>query len=141
LVGGITLRSMSEFRLLMPHEVIDRWESLRGFLAPAVEYAGGELAVDDIRSMVLAGRMFVFADDAFAVTCQFEQYPRSTAMFVGFGGGKVPERGDVAEKLTAFAHKGGAASVRTYCKNPAMTRYYRRWFGLTPTYTVLEKQL
>ena len=132
---------MSTFKLLMPHDVIEQWPQLRNLLAPAVEYAGDELDVDDIRSMVLAGQMFVFADDAFAVTCQFEQYPRSTSMFVGFGGGKVPDRGDVAEKLIAFAHKGGASSIRTYCKNPAMTRYYRRWFGLQPTYTVLEKPL
>lgn len=132
---------MNTFRLLMPHEVVERWPQLREFLAPAVEYAGEELEVDDIRSMVLAGQMFVFADDAFAVTCQFERYPRSTAMFIGFGGGKVPDRDDVAKNLIDFAHKGGASSIRTYCKNPAMTRYYRRWFGLTPTYTVLEKPL
>lgn len=132
---------MSTFKLLMPHEVIERWPQLRGFLAPAVEYAAGELEVDDIRSMVLAGQMFVFADDAFAVTCRFMIYPKGTAMLIGFGGGKVPNRDDVAEKLTTFAKKGGATRIETFCKNPAMSRYYRRWFGLTPTYTVLEKSL
>lgn len=125
----------------MPHEVVERWPQLREFLASAVEYAGKELEVDDIRSMVLAGQMFVFADDAFAVTTRFMIYPRATTMLIGFGGGKVPDRGDVAEKLIAFAKKGGATRIETFCKNPAMTRYYRRWFGLTPTYTVLDKSL
>ncbi len=101
----------------------------------------GELEVDDILARALEGRMFVCADDDFAVTIEFIHYPRKVVMIIGFGGGAVPDRERVAETLRAIALHAGATSVQTYCKNPAMVRYYRRWFGLKPLYTVLEKSL
>jgi len=132
---------MNEFKLLTPHEVLARWSSLRTLLANALATAKGELEVDDIRQLVLSGRMFIFADKNFAVTCEFMFYPKKTAMLVGFGAGKVPDRLRVEALLTEFAHRGGATSIQTYCSNPAMIRYYRRWFQMEPTYTLLEKQL
>lgn len=132
---------MSEFKLLMPHEVLSRWEGLSSLLRAAVEQGNGECDVEDIPKLVCSGRMFVFASDQFALTAEFVHYPQKTSMVVGFGAGQVPERDDVAGVLTDFAKRGGATSISTYCKNPAMTRYYRRWFGLTPVYTVLEKPL
>ena len=132
---------MTPFKLLMPHEVIQHWDHLSALLAPAITPCDSEISADDIRSLVLSGRMFVFATDTFALTCEFVVYPRKTVMNVAFGGGSVDDRPGIAETLTDFAKRGGASAIWTYCKNPAMTRYYRRWFGLEPIYTVLEKQL
>ena len=129
---------MSDFALLHPHEVISQWDTLRELLAPAVAQSNGELSVDDIRRLVLGGKMFIFASDKFAVTCEFVVYPKRTVMLVGFGAGVVPERTSVATTLRDFACRAGAVAIQTYCKNPAMTRYYRRWFDLEPTYTLLE---
>lgn len=133
--------AMSEFRLITRAELPSRWPRLSELLAPAVAMGNGELEVDDILDRALEGRMFVFADDGFAVTVEFMHYPKKTTMVVGFGGGKVPDRAHVAETLLAAARRVGAASIQTYCKNPAMVRYYRRWFGLKPIYTVLEMPL
>lgn len=132
---------MSIFRLIPRAELSSRWEEISHLLAPAVEMGNGELEVDDILNRALEGRMFVFSDGQFAVTAEFMHYPRKTVMVIGFGAGKVPDRAYVAEVLTAAAKAGGAASIQTYCKNPAMVRYYRRWFHLDPVYTVLEKSL
>ena len=133
---------MSEFKLLMPHEVIDQWERLRTMLAPAVDAGRGELDVDDIRYLVLQGRMFIHASDTFAVTTEFTRYPRLHVMLVGFGGGDTQGKDDeIGPVLIDFARRGGASVIRTYCKNQAMVRYYRRWFQLDPVYTVLEKTL
>ena len=129
---------MSDFALLHPHEVIERWPALRDLLSKAVEQSNGELSVDDIRTLVLGGKMFIFASEGFALTCEFIVYPKRTVMIVGFGAGTVPERDNVAMRLKDFARRGGAVAIQTYCKNPAMTRYYRRWFNLEPTYTLLE---
>lgn len=125
----------------MPHEVIQQWDRLRVLLMPAVDAGTGELLVDDIRELVISGRMFIFASDGFALACEFINYPRKTVLNVSFGGGRVGAREAVGDVLCDFALRGGASSIQTYCKNPAMTRYYRRWFGLDPIYTVLEKQL
>ena len=132
---------MNEFRLIHRSELPAMWPVLSELLKPAVEMGRGELVVDDILGRALEGRMFVFSDGNFALTTEFMHYPRKTVMIVGFGGGKVPERNHVAEVLIAAAKVGGASSIQTYCKNPAMTLYYRRWFQLDPVYTVLEKQL
>ena len=132
---------MNTFRLLMPHEVIHEWDRLSHLLSFAVEQSRGECCVSDIRQLVLSGRMFVFADDQFAVTCEFTTYPQKTIMVVGFGAGEVCDRAHIGNTLRDFAKAGGASSIQTYCKNPAMIRYYRRWFHLEPVYTVLETEL
>jgi hypothetical protein len=132
---------MTIFRLIPRSELPSRWPRLAELLASAVAMGNGELVVDDILDRALEGRMFIFADDDFAVTTEFIRYPRKTVMVVGFGAGKVPDRKHVAATLTAAAKTVGAASIQTYCKNPAMARYYRRWFGLKPLYTVLETPL
>ena len=132
---------MSEFRLIPRVELPQRWQAIRRLLARAVAMGNGELEVDDILERALQGRMFVFADDAFALTVEFIHYPRKTVMIVGFGAGKVPERGQVAETLRAAARNQGASSIQTCCRNPAMVRYFDRWFGLKPLYTVLETPL
>ena len=132
---------MSHFRLIPRAELQSQWERLSVLLAPAVAMGRGELEVDDILDLALDGRMFIYADDNFAVTIEFIHYPRKTTMLVGFGAGRVPDREHVARTLLAAAKEIGATSIQTFCKNPAMVRYYRRWFGMTPTYTVLEKSL
>lgn len=132
---------MSTFTLQRPEQVLSEWSRLRELLLPAVKEGRGEVGVDDIKSLVLSGRMFVFASDTFAVTCEFIMYPKKTVMVVGFGAGKVPDRHVVETTLINFARSAGATAIQTYCKNPAMVRYYRRWFHLDPVYTVLEKQL
>ena len=82
-------------RLLHPDEVLRRWDELRYLLAFAVEQGRGELAVDDIRKLVLNGRMFVlggFDDEGalcLAVTAEVVVYPRKTVLLVGFGAGKA----------------------------------------------------
>jgi hypothetical protein len=133
---------MSEFKLLRPEEVIERWDALSALLEPATKLCQGEVELADIRSLVLSGRMFVFASDSFAVTCEFTTYPRRTNMVVGFGAGKVRDHVFVANTLIEFAKKAGADAIQTYCQNPSMVNYYKRFFdGVEPVYTVLEKQL
>ena len=132
---------MNSFRLLRPEEVLYQWDELAAVLAPAVLSCAGELVVDDLRDAILGGRMFAFYDGSFALVCHFEIHPRKVALAIDYGAGVVTARSDIAEVLTAFGKSGGADTVRTYCRNPAMTRYYRRWFGLKPIYTVLEKPL
>lgn len=129
------------FRLIPRAELEAEWPRLMGLLAPAVAMGNGELEVDDILGLAQQGRMFVFADDQFAVTAELTHYPKKTVMIIGFGAGKVLSRSHVADTLIAAAKHLGATSVQTYCKNPAMARYYRRWFGLQPLYTVLEMPL
>ena len=132
---------MSEFRLIGQDELASQWERIAQLLSPAVEMGNGELVVADILDLALKGRMFIFSDDNFAVTVEFMYYPRKTVMIVCFGAGKVTDRVKVSETLIKAAKLVGATSIQTYCKNPAMVRYYRRWFDLKPLYTVLEKTL
>ena len=133
---------MTSFRLLRPEEVLARWPELSVRLSAAVERGHGECEVDDIRRAVLAGLMFVFADDQFALTCEFTNYPRKTVMVVGFGSGKVTDRDHMLQTLDTFARTGGASSIRTFCREPSMVRYYQRFFtGVAPIYSVLERPL
>lgn len=131
----------NQFQLIPRATIESVWPALRKLFAPAVAMGDGEVLVDDILERVLDNRMFVFADDAFAVAVEFIYYPRKTVMVIGFGAGRIRDKKLVAETLRRSATALGAHSVRTYCKNPAMIRYFRRWFGLTPLYTVLEVSL
>lgn len=133
---------MNVIRLLRPEEVLADWPRLSEMLSHAVKRGHEEVETSDIRKMVLAGLMFVFASDSFALTCEFVNYPRKTVMVVGFGAGKVGDHRQVAETLDNFARTGGASSIRTYCSNPAMVRYYQHFFtDVSPIYTVLERSL
>ena len=131
----------STLRLLRPEEVIERWPELSRLLDAAVKEGKGEVEVDDLRQLVLGGRMFIFATDSFALTCEFVIYPRKTVMVAGFGAGHVDNHADVLRTLEAFARQAGASSIQTYCRNPAMVRYYKRFFDVEPLYAVLVKQL
>lgn len=140
---------MTQILLFRPEEVIHRWEALRPLLDSAVTNGCGELEVDDIRSLVLSGRMFVFAllEDSeiiLALTVEFVVYPKKTVMLVGFGAGRGGVRHFKAiiwPALTEFARKAGASSVQTYCQNPAMARYHERLIGAQRKYFVMETPL
>lgn len=131
----------STLRLLRPEEVIQRWPDLSRLLDAAVREGKGEVEVEDLLSLVLSGRMFIFATDAFALTCEFVVYPRKTVMIVGFGSGQVGNHRQVLATMETFARQGGASSIQTYCRNPAMVRYYKRFFEIEPLYAVLEREL
>lgn len=134
-----------EFRLLRPEEVVGRWTVLRGHLIHAVEQGRGELEVDDLRKLVLAGRLFIFGgfsggEAVLAVTAEFVAYPRKTIMLLGFGAGSSREQfAKCFEVLNAFAKSAGATVIQTYCQHPAMVRYHQRHFGADVAYTVMEK--
>lgn len=137
-----------EFRLLRPEEVVVRWDEIAPLLDKAVAYGNGELEVSDIRKLVLGGRMFVFGGFnqekrlTIAVTAEFNTYPRKTVLVIGFGAGQVGEHAtEMYLKIADFARQGGASSIQTFCKNPAMVRLHRRNFDPEIAYTVLEKQL
>lgn len=136
-----------KLRLLHPDEVLQRWPTLQALLIPAVEQGRGELEVTDIRRKVLGGGMFLFGgfsgdDPCFALTAEFVFYPRKTVLIVGFGAGDMGDSyDDCMEVLAAFARQGGAETIQTYCKNPAMVRYHKKHFGAEVAYTVLEKTL
>lgn len=132
---------MSQFKLLRPEEVIERWPDLSGRLGPAVRCCNGEVLVSDILKLVLGGKMFIFADDKFALTCEFVTYPQKTIMVAGFGAGKVEDFNGHLEVLSDFARRGGASSIQTLVSNPAMVRYYKQKLNLEPRYTVLEKTI
>ena len=137
----MTIGAMSQFKLLRPEEVIERWPVLSERLAHAVQKGNGELETDDILKLVLGGRMFIFADDQFALTCEFVTYPQKTVMVAGFGSGKVSDLNAHIAVLAEFAKKAGASSIQTYVRDPAMVRYYKRLLDLDPLYAVLEKQI
>lgn len=134
------------FRLLRPDDVVARWGELRDLLRPAVEKGSGEADVDDIRSLVLSGRMFVFVLEAdgrgavFAVTAEFVVYPRMTVMVVGYGAGQgaAAHRAAIYEGLSEFARRAGATRMRTYCRDSSVARLDRRLFGAEQIYTVME---
>ena len=132
---------MSQFKLLRPEEVIERWSELSALLDHAVQKGNGEAKVDDILKLVLGGRMFIFADDKFALTCEFVTYPQKTVMVAGFGSGCVEDIHRYIEIMGDFAKRGGASSIQTYVRDPAMVRYYKRLLDLEPLYAVLEKTL
>ena len=132
---------MDNFRLLRPEEVVERWSSLAQMLDCAVQQGNGEVEVNDLLKLVLGGRMFIFADDTFALTCEFIIYPRKTVMLVGFGSGKVRDRKACVEAVEEFARHAGASSLQTYCRHPGMVRYYKRFLNVDPLYAVLEKPL
>lgn len=137
-----------EFRLLRPEEVVVHWEEIAPLLDKAVSYGNGELEVNDIRKLVLGGRMFIFAGFSadrhinLAVTTEFNTYPRKTVLVVGFGAGTLGEHAnEIFLAIADFAKQGGASAIQTYCKNPAMVRLHQKYYAPDFAYTVLEKQL
>lgn len=134
-----------EFRLITPHELLDNWPTVSQLLQPAVAQANGEVALDDVRGLVLAGKMFICVgmDDGkfvFATTLEFVHYPRKTILLVGFGAGGLGDNHDACwDFVTQVAHKGGATAVQAYVKHPRVAAHLTEKFGVQPLYTVLER--
>jgi hypothetical protein len=129
------------FRLLRPEEVVTHWPLLREWLVLAVDKGRGEMEVDDIRKLVLGGKMFVFSDlERFALTAEFIFYPKRTVLLVGFAGG-FPERETAMATLVDFAKSGGAQSMQAFCRDEAMCRYAAWYLGAARAYTVMEHTL
>jgi hypothetical protein len=101
----------------------------------------GEFTLEDIKARALQGRTAIFKDDDFVLTAEFSDYPQYRVMIICFGAGKFRHKKESVEILRQFALGNGAKKVITYCKNPAMLRYYQRHFGFQKAYDVLETNL
>lgn len=139
------MRKDTAFRLLTPPEVVERWEALRALLEPAVAQCRGECEVDDLRRLVIQCRMFIFVLERGAalsavVAVEFATYPQQVVMLVAYAGGRglAAHAPLVAASLRAFAAKAGAARICAWVGSPAHQRFFARFFGATPAYTVME---
>lgn len=125
-------------KLLTIKEINDNWCSISKLLQPAVDMSYGEFTIDDIKQRALKGQTAVFSDDEFCITAEFTDYPQYRVMILCFGAGKFRHKKEAVELLRQFALANNAKRVITYCKNPAMLRYYQRHFGFQKAYDVLE---
>lgn len=128
-------------KLLNKEEIYNNWSTISSLLQSAVDMSSGEFTIDDIKDRALSGRTAVFFDGEFCLTAEFSDYPQYRVMIVCFGAGKFRNKKEAVEILHHFASINGAKKVITYCKNPAMLRYYQRHFGFQKAYDVLETDL
>jgi len=125
-----------------PEDIVDNWGVLAKLLVPAVEKSYGELVVDDLKTLALGGRMFIFSDlERLVVTGEFLFYPKKTVFLVGFGAGVAAFRKEAHAYVSNFARRGGASCLRAYCREPNMVRYCEMYFDATRAYTVMEAAL
>lgn len=136
---------MTDFRLIRIDEFLARWGEVKPLLEPAIAEGNGEIELDDVRRLVIGGRMFVFCleEDAcatFALTCELVMYPRKTVLLCGYGGGAgaSDHRDLIIERLREFAARAGATAIQCYCKSGAVARLNRILFGAKPLYTLME---
>lgn len=129
--------------LLDKEDITKHWSLISSILQPAIESSSGEFTIDDIYQRTIAGRTAVFFDEQnkFALTAEFSDYPQYRVMIVCFGAGKFKDKEEAVQLLHDFAVINKARKVITYCKNPAMLRYYQRHFGFKKAYDVLETNL
>lgn len=126
------------FILLNKEYINTNWDTISVLLKPAVDMSHGEFTLEDIKARALSGRTAIFKDDDFVLTAEFSDYPQYRVMIICFGAGKFRHKKEAVEVLRRFALINGAKKVITYCKNPAMLRYYQRHFGFQKAYDVLE---
>ena len=124
------------------------WASIKELLAPAIEFANGELEVEDILTLVADGKAFLVGDVVldrllWVAACECVSYPRRTVLNVIALGGRdlnVAIR-ELWGEITEIAHRLGATSIRGAVR-PSMERYYRRYAPeARKAYVVMEKSV
>ena len=135
-----------DFRLLYPHEVVEKWDALLPHVQRAVAQDIGERTAEDIRASVLSHKAFMFAgfeggEVALACAAEFVVYPRTTKMVVTMASGELIDPDLIWQVVSKFAKSGGASAVQGYCRGEARVRHFSRVFDMTPQHTILERQL
>ena len=122
------------------------WPEVEPFLIPALERSAGEATVDQIKVYLIDGRndLLVVIDEHNkihgALIVQFNNYPNlREAFIVAIGGKFIADRGAWAH-FEVWAKRKGASVVRGQAYE-SVARLWRRAFGFTNRYVVVEKIL
>jgi hypothetical protein len=122
------------------------WGDVEPFLVPALERSSGEATLDQIKVYLVDGRneLLVVVDENNrihgALIVQFNNYPNMREAFIVAIGGKfIADRGAWAH-FEVWAKSKGASVVRGQAYE-SVARLWRRAFGFTNRYVVVEKIL
>ena len=136
--------------VLNPEQVKEQWWQIAPLLALAVSKNDGELLLEDIPKLVVDRQMFIGVvreapgeEIQLVLAGDVVIYPRKKVLNVAFVGGKplVQSRAKhLYPVLEDIARKLGCTTIQGQC-GPGATRFYTRLMGMTPTYTILRKEV
>lgn len=122
------------------------WPEVEAFLLPALERSAGEATLDQIKVYLVDGRneLLVVVDEHNrihgAVVVQFNNYPNMREAYIVAIGGKFIADRDSWPRFETWAKSRGASVIRGQAYE-SVARLWRRAFGFTSRYVVVEKIL
>ena len=92
-------------------QVIADLERLRPQIESAMSYNGGTHTFDDLVSMVMTGRLRLWAFDQSVALTEIIEYPREKHYHVFIAGGKLSELTDAMDDLLSAAQQAGCSKI------------------------------
>ena len=135
---------MITVRFVPTHFVHKEWPLVAPFLDPAMQYAQGDITLDQLRSDLGQGRssLYIFVDDGEVVgaaSVTFQNHRNTRVAFVtAIGGRGLHDRGVAAQLFELFRRNGAtraAGAVRD-----SMVRWVAR-VGCKQKFTIVEAEL
>lgn len=117
------------------------WPQASALLERAIPHGKGEFEIDDIRSGIEAGEMFlagVIVDGVveFVVSCVLIQTPRKSILYIQYGAGRGGAR--ARDALVRAAKTLNADWIETRCRDAVAALYRRVGFDTAYRVCILE---
>ena len=135
---------MITVRFVPTHFVHKEWPLVAPFLEPAMQYAQGDITLDQLRSDLGQGRssLYIFVDDGEVVgaaSVTFQNHRNTRVAFISCIGGKNLQSRQVFNQLFELFRRNGATRAAGAVRD-SMVRWSAR-VGFKKKFTVVEAEL
>lgn len=121
------------------------WPTVYPFVAGALGYSAGEYTPEQVKMRLVDGdwHLLVFNNEGTiegGIVVYFDNTPNLRIGFVYAIGGKISPNGNLWGDFETWLRLNGASVVRGAARE-SVARLWRRSFGFSERYTIVEKQL
>lgn len=113
-------------------------EKIRGWIADALEYAGGTHTVDDVIDGILSGRQQLWPAERGCAVTEIVVYPRKKVLHVFLAAGEMDQIIAMIDSAVEWGKTQGCTGM-TIAGRHGWARVLAK-YGYKPVMTVLEKE-
>ena len=117
--------------------LLDDWERCKGFIEPALEYAGHSHTIDDVWDAIDNKYAAFFPFEKSAIVVEIVKYPQAKSCRIWLAGGDMDELMEAEKKVAKWAKSEGCDGMEIICRHG----WKRQLKDYNAVATVLAKDL
>lgn len=132
-------------RQVNPNYVCQLWPQVSSMLEKALEYAGGEYTIEQLKGMLAMGdKTLLVAEEGEiikgAAVVSLIRYPNEFVCFIMAVGGRLISSPDIFDQLSEWAKGQGCTLIRGAARE-SVERLWRQKFEFVERYRIVEKRI